>query len=774
MLDFIDKSLCSGCSACLAICTHDSIVLEADKDGFFYPRIISESCVACGKCKAVCPVIKNTQEKRPIATLAVKNKNDEIRAKSSSGGVFTALAKKIISQNGIVFGAKFNEKMDVVHDFTDRIEGLSAFRGSKYVQSEIGSSFVRVKTFLEAGKKVLFSGTPCQIAGLKSYLGKNYDDLITVDLVCFGVPSPRDWQHFLKSVQGRFEKLGSDISIKNAFFKDKRKGWLNPVFSIEAYSKLLDRNVEILAELHKDNQYLQSFFNGTNLRPSCYNCSFKSFSSGSDLTIADFWGIQNVTPDFYDEGGVSLVFINSNKGNHLFKNIYELNSRVAHFKDAVKYNPMVNRSVEKPYVEKTVSNKSISIGGSFIVRKFIKVKKRFTLQRISSNRIINKIGILTLLPRDNYGGVLQAYALMKILKGMGFETLLIDRSLKKPYFKELSYKNRFRALFKNFIKKYIFFKGESLAYINLVNIEREYYKRVAEPDVVGVHINEFIKDYIHPKTEKIYQTKDIIENIRNIDAIIVGSDQIWRKSLVEDVFDYFCQFLRSKNIKRLSYAASFGIDEWEFSNYETRKCRKLIKKFSAVSVRETAGMQMCKEYLDVNASVVLDPVLLLDISEYLKIFCFSNDLEKNDGIFAYLLGIDDAKKSMLSYIENTLSCDSNIIELYGDIDRPIKERILPRMSEWLSRFYFARFVFTNSFHGVVFSVIFNKPFIVYCENATSRIRSLLSILGLENRIINSGSEIDEEKVIEKIGWGKVNEILKDERERSLKFLRDNI
>ena len=197
---------CTGCGACYSACPQQAISMVSDGEGFLVPKTNPQKCSECGKCDVACPLNHKNPEKKPIAVYAAKHSNEETRLFSSSGGMFSAFAEKIIAENGVVFGAKFNENMEVVHSFTETIEGLADFRGSKYVQSNIGNSYIDAKRFLDSGRLVLFTGTPCQIAGLKSFLQKDYENLLTVDLICHGVPSPLIWKQYLESVLEKYRR----------------------------------------------------------------------------------------------------------------------------------------------------------------------------------------------------------------------------------------------------------------------------------------------------------------------------------------------------------------------------------------------------------------------------------------------------------------------------------------------------------------------------------------------------------------------------------------
>lgn len=351
----IDKaSDCCGCNACAQICPRQSIAMQEDAEGFTYPVVDQSSCNDCGLCEKVCPVINQGKERVPLSVYAAKNRNDEIRLVSSSGGFFTVLAEKIIAEKGVVFGARFNKGWGVVHDFTESFEGLAVFRGSKYLQSQIGEVFSQVAKFLKDGRTVLFTGTPCQVSGLRLFLGKEHKKLLTADFVCHGVPSPKVWRAYLGEVVGletktfpdgvahSFEEKISDIS-----FRDKIFGWKN--FSLVIQSNMLSKqdNPVYLKEVFSSNYYMKGFLQNLYLRPSCYFCPSRDFKSGSDVTFADYWGVQDKLPSFDDDKGVSLVIVNSAKGLELYSGL-ALESIETSLNDAMKGNPFIKKSAKIP------------------------------------------------------------------------------------------------------------------------------------------------------------------------------------------------------------------------------------------------------------------------------------------------------------------------------------------------------------------------------------------------------------------------------------------
>ena len=310
MIEINDKKDCCGCSACVQICPKVCISLVEDAEGFLYPHVDRNSCIGCGLCEKVCPIINAGEPREPLRCYAAKNKDERIRMESSSGGIFTLLAENIIDDGGVVFGARFDDKWEVVHDYTETKAGLAAFRGSKYVQSRIGNTFRQAESFLKEGRKVLFSGTPCQIKGLKLYLRKDYDNLLTVDFICHGVPSPGVWRQYLDETfrkPDRREGRGKNTVLSSP----KKLGWKKYSFVVRGKSAgQADKNSVLLSDMHQNNVYMKAFLSDLILRPSCYGCRAKEGRSGSDITIADFWGIQNVLPEFDDDKGVSLVLVN--------------------------------------------------------------------------------------------------------------------------------------------------------------------------------------------------------------------------------------------------------------------------------------------------------------------------------------------------------------------------------------------------------------------------------------------------------------------------------
>ena len=253
MIQLVDKSLCCGCTACASVCPKQCITMQEDEEGFLYPVVNASLCIDCNLCQKVCSELHHMNVRMPLHVYAAKHKDEQVRLASSSGGIFTLLAEKIIDEGGVVFGARFDARWEVVHDYTETKEGLAVFRGSKYVQSRLEDCYYKVKSFLQQGRKVMFSGTPCQIAGLKNYLRKDDDNLLTVDVVCHGVPSPKVWRMYLNEIIARKSKKNSVLShhsngkvkIQSIDFRSKSSGWKRYSFALSSEPHACDKGYQI-------------------------------------------------------------------------------------------------------------------------------------------------------------------------------------------------------------------------------------------------------------------------------------------------------------------------------------------------------------------------------------------------------------------------------------------------------------------------------------------------------------------------------------------------
>lgn len=394
MLTITRREECCGCSACEQACPKRCITLLPDEEGFWYPKVDHQSCIECHLCEKVCPVINQQDERTPLEVYAAYNQEEQIRAKSSSGGIFTLVAENVIKSGGIVFGVRFDYNWNVVFSYTDSLEGLDSFRGSKYVQAELGNAFLEVEQFLKQGKTVLFTGTPCQIAGLRSYLHHDYDNLLLMDLICEGVPSPKVWKRYLTEEVSRLCKevyhiCENDVAIKSISFRNKSAGWKQFAFALTLEDKQAKR--DLAPYINRDSAYLQAMFHYLDLRPICYECPFKSCKSHSDITIADYWGIHALHPEMDDDKGTSMVYLNTLRGKTFFP-LDKTSYLKTNYEEVFGINNIITSVRKHPHRDDffTKVDKSKSI---------IKLLNHYTFP--PTKELVKKI-LEILLPKNNY------------------------------------------------------------------------------------------------------------------------------------------------------------------------------------------------------------------------------------------------------------------------------------------------------------------------------------------------------------------------------------
>lgn len=304
-----DKAQCSGCYACCNICPVDAIRMKVNEEGFWYPSVDETVCIHCGRCIQVCQIDNSKPPKVDMDTeaYACMNLDNGKRLASSSGGIFIELAQYVISHDGIVFGAAFDKHLKLRHTFASTMEECRAFMGSKYLQSQIGRSYSDAKRFLDQKKMVLFTGTPCQIHGLKLFLGREYANLITADLACHGVPSPAVFDKYISDLEQQHHG-----KVTSFYFRSKKKGWNN--FCTEVHFDTQEQRIQSHNECPFDKGFLTNLY----LRPSCYVCKNKGDNRYSDLVMGDYWGIEKVHKEMSDDQKGSVLFVRTEKGRHIF------------------------------------------------------------------------------------------------------------------------------------------------------------------------------------------------------------------------------------------------------------------------------------------------------------------------------------------------------------------------------------------------------------------------------------------------------------------------
>ncbi len=397
----ISSTACCGCTACASICPKHAITMQEDSEGFQSPTLDKELCVECGLCHTVCPVIAPPKHKAQQTVWAAWAKDDKERRNSSSGGVSSVLARKILAEGGAVVGAVM-DNFRVHHDIIEDASELHRMQGAKYVQSDMEDCFVRAKAMLDAGRKVMFTGTPCQVAGFRNYLRKDYDNLLCVDLVCHGVPSPAVLRRYVEELKQTY------YTAVSLTFRDKTKGW-NPSHAIALYD---DRGNVCFREPGPFNVYLRGFLRNVFDRASCASCKFASVERTGDITLGDFWTIDQFDPSLSDKKGTSLCFLNSHRGRAACESVQEELATVrecpvsaavagqAQLRGPAKMSPL-----RKDFFTVLQSGKSIA---DWLEKK------------------LYQVGIMNFHFANNLGAVLVPYSLQKAIERLGYRAEIIN------------------------------------------------------------------------------------------------------------------------------------------------------------------------------------------------------------------------------------------------------------------------------------------------------------------------------------------------------------
>ena len=380
MIDKIERRLCTGCNSCVNSCPNSCIKMKVDEGGFWFPIIDRKKCINCKLCENACPIINNLAPNivRMPQTIAACCIDEITREKSSSGGVFSVIAEYVLRCGGVVIGAAFSDDFKhVSHICINSVDDLDKLRGSKYTQSFIGDVYRVTRKLLNDGKIVLFTGTPCQISGLFAYLGKSYNNLYTQDIICHGVSSPLVWEKYVD-----YRERMASSKTRAVHMRHKISGWKN--FSMYF---LFENGKRYLKRKNKD-PFLDAYLSNCCLRPSCYNCLFKSVQRLADITLADFWGIQRVLPKMDDDRGTSLVLLHSSKGVELFNSIKEdLIYEEVDEESALRFNVAYDKCSESNASREAFLAEIDSVNFDVIVKRYTKISIRYRF-----NRLINRVG----------------------------------------------------------------------------------------------------------------------------------------------------------------------------------------------------------------------------------------------------------------------------------------------------------------------------------------------------------------------------------------------
>lgn len=704
---------CTGCGVCAECCPSGALELSYDREGFLRPVFHEAKCVHCNICMERCPALhfesKNNPEPKTFAVWAP----DELRLQSSSGGAFSLLALEIIRQRGAVCGVRYEPgKQQVEHVIIRSEKELSELRGSKYVQSDMQNVYQSLRLILENEEvPVLFCGCPCQVSALNSCLGHKYKNLYTVDLLCAGVTAPGVFQRYMA------ENWDVD-RVTNVNCRIKDFGW-NPHFLKVEFR---DGSNQIV---HRETDPFEQLFHSfAGQRESCYACTFSTFPRQGDITLGDFWGVQNYDAALDDGKGTSFVSINSEKGEKLFNLC---------LKSAVMI-----RNVPWQY---TGTNRV----STFLSERVALPETRERLYHLLSTHSFRDAVELTINAKydvavpcnwsgDNYGAQLTQYAFYRILTEMGLETIMIERP-DMP------------------------FPGGNAETARL-------FRRNPYPEYA---------------THKLFKNTDEMRAMNDLaDIFIVPSDQLWNALFAEK--DLFALGYVANNKKKIAYATSFGCYPHNWKEDERAREAFFLSRFDAISVREDSGVKILRESFNiVDVEQTLDPVFLHDANFYTDLCGFSRYNDQNIGIASFILDPSIEKEKYISWICEELNLKSIQI---GDVNYhknnkkkwglSVENNIM--IEDWIAVIRNSEFVVTDSFHGICLAIIFQKQFIAIgnTKRGLARFESILKQFDLMDRLVLNPKERNASILHRKIDYFLVMRILKKQQRNSLNWLKTAI
>ncbi|MBR5577871.1 MAG: Coenzyme F420 hydrogenase/dehydrogenase, beta subunit C-terminal domain [Lachnospiraceae bacterium] len=712
-IDIVPHSACTGCSACYNICPPRAIHMAEESNGFAYPQIDS-TCIDCGLCAKICPALSEHKKEadKEVKSYAVWA-NDELREIAGSGGVFPCLAEYIAEQGGVVYGAAFDEDFrGVSHIAVEKKEELVKTYKSKYLQSKIGEIYQDVKKKAEANIPILFSGTPCQVAGLKAYLnGKQYEYLYTVDILCHGTPSPMAYQKFL-------DEVCPDKEIKKVDFRDKKYGW-GKLLAIEFTDGTIHYD-------YHNGHFFNAFLPGLSMMEACFHCKYANSNRVGDITLGDFWGVSQFKARWDDKRGTSLVLCNSPKGKELFGKIFSKIRCMEEvpLKTVLDISEKANGAIIRPTWEPENHQcffKHLAKGDSF--SKSLRYAEKAIMD-------VGILGWWIETPYSNYGSTLTSYALYRYLSDEGYSVTV-----------------------------------------------------VSPPDFDRKDAGKFNLENRYRMTAK-YSPERMHELNQYIDTFIVGSDVLWYyEAFISSGYTFLLDFVDDTK-KKISYSTSFGNTETFFPESEIGKAGSLMQRFDRVAVREFEGVEVCKNKFNVEATQVLDPVFLTDSRHWAEFARRAYRKTEGKFLFAYMLDPTPEKAEALQNLarKKNLRLVSvtdkqfnpeekvNILRNYGILEKATIYELIYHMKN-------AEFIVTDSYHGLCFSLVFRRNYIVLVnrQRGGSRFDTLAELFDIGGRFAESVKEVMENTNLhEPVDYSVLSSDIERETERCKKWLLEAI
>lgn len=675
------KKRCTGCSSCYCSCPVGAIDMVEDKFGFLKAVVNEDKCIHCNKCEQVCPQIsfENNNSNEPMC-YAIKM-DDKIRMSSSSGGVFTAIAEKVIEEGGIVFGAQFSSDFQVEHTEICSIDDIDKVRKSKYYQSNQKGIFRKIKEYLSEGKIILYSGCPCQIAGLKTYLGKEYENLITADILCKGVPSRKVFFEFI-------EQFVSISEIESIDFRDKKYGW--NCDNIVVYKK----NGEVIHFTTNDYEtrltyswYTRAFLESTTLNECCFDCKYAEAPRPGDVTIGDFWGIWEIDASFFDKRGVSLALANSKNGEVILEKLISkgVNVREEKFDLAKKWNRFGAKLVK--------SNKFFRFQDWYGIQSTGKL-----LRDISTDHF--DVGLVGLVNAHNQGAALLSYALYSSIKEFGYSVLLIGQHNESEWKQSLDG----GCWMRNPFPQYVYSKPAKNVY--------DMAKFNDLCDMFVLSSDQLLSRYFFAKYGSCFDLNWVYSTKKKIGYGVCLSKEYPTGS--------------ESHIKSLGKE----LNAFDFLSVREISAQKMTKEIYDIDVDivcEPVFLHNAEFYYKL---IERSGINCSDNSKYYLSAFWHPSKEKYDVVNLFS---NRDWKNIVEWIAN-----DNFTRLYGVDEVHYKTSV----EEWLQFIAGSEFVLTDSYHTMCMAIIFKKKFLVFAyeEDSYTRFSSLLRLLGLENYLVDSFDE----------------------------------
>lgn len=705
----LKKEECCGCGACYNKCPKDAIEMVFDEEGFLYPQVDFGKCINCGLCQQVCPSIsatyKNSDKPKVYATWA----EDEIRKKSSSGGMFTLLAEFILKEGGVVCGAAFDENIRLKHILIDDIKDLPQLRGSKYVMSDTKRVYGEMVEKLEEGKKVLFCGCPCQVAGMLSYAGKEYENLYTLDLLCAGATSPGLFEKYKKEVHGTGE-------IKSVDFRNKKwYGW--PASMTVTY-----KNGKVYKRAREEDVFYKYFLNNLAKRPFCDTCKFSRLPRQGDITLGDFWGIDKYKKELDDGLGTSVMTINNEKGKWLFEQI-KLRLKLC---EEIPIQFLLGK--KQPFQTHKNCNKNRA--------KFLKLAQEYSIEKACDYAMNDKcdVAIFGVWWGSNYGSIMTYYSLYHMIEKQGLRAIMIDRPGFKPD----------HPMFSTHARRFA----------------KENYKVISpvyQFDELG-KLNDYVDTFLIGSDQvwnygisKDYQGGFFLN--------FAGDEK--RKISYAASFGHYSFSAPEEVIEETGRLLS----RFDAISVRERDGVKILRRTFGIKGTRVLDPVFLPERTMFDGFA--EKSKKKENSKFLTAYILDPTPEKREAILyaAKERGLEpkiilDGMKHKFAENKKKMALDEYVL---NDIE----------VEEWLYYIKNCEYFITDSCHGASFAIIYEKPFVCIGNEARgmSRFESLLEIFGLTDRMVLDAKEIvNNKKLIADIDYAPVKAKLQKERERSILWL----